>query len=461
MATLYRPTNRAITSDDPFAADQLSRKDFAALLRSAIASAESDSWVIGLEGQWGTGKSYFLEMFEKDLRHSAPDWAVVVLDAWKAEAKRDPLISFTKAVVQATDLLKDALEREDVPAYEEARERLLESAAALYKRISSAARITFSPAAKGITTAAVVASGGDAIAASTLGEVAGAVAEHAVKEEIDIDDEGDAFHRSLAELVRTAKGKDRDRSPRVIVIVDDLDRCRPDYTISLIERMKHYFETPGIVFILSYDWNVLAQSARAAYSPELDADSYFRRLIDVRLPLPPAPTDLVREAIFEQLGVSQTAQAPIERRGREFFKSLLEQHSEALTMRDWQQVVIRLKFLWSSEQTTPLSVPLLTFILVGRFLVRDQYRAPIDEAGVKGFLQKSISTYTEDDVPVLKMISFILACWESNAHDVLREEDREQGAALFSELLWEQSFTRRSRVSTIVTHLARASGALF
>ncbi|WP_394004737.1 P-loop NTPase fold protein [Luteimonas sp. WGS1318] len=158
MATLNRPMNRAITLDDPFAADQLSRGDFAALLRSAIASAESDSWVIGLEGQWGSGKSYFLEMFEKDLRKNAPDWAVVVLDAWKAEAKRDPLISFTKAVVQATDLLRNTLEREDIPLYEEARKRLLENAAALYQLISSAARIAFSPAAKGITTAAVVVS---------------------------------------------------------------------------------------------------------------------------------------------------------------------------------------------------------------------------------------------------------------------------------------------------------------
>jgi hypothetical protein len=459
---LVRPLNRAIPPDNPFSADQLDRCAFSAFFRSAIESAESDSWVIGLEGQWGSGKSYFLEMFEKSLRADRPDWAVVILDAWKAEAKRDPLITFTKAVLQATDRLKSSLKNSELTAYEAARVRLVDNATALYQSLTSTARAALSPAAKGIAAGAALASGGDALTASTAGEIAGSIAREAVREEIEEADEGGAFHQSLVQLVQTARGENRERSPRVIIIVDDLDRCRPDYTISLIERMKHYFVTPGIVFILAYDWNVLAQSARAAYSPDLDSDSYFRRLIDARIPIPSPSPRLIEKAVFEQLRITPQSSGPVEQRSRDVFKELVSYHAHSLTMRDWQQVVIRLKFMWSSEPTHALGASVLVLILVGRFLLRNDYTAPLGKGTVRRCLEHAVAPFpSADGLPAIVRVA--LDEWDSSATDFVNECEEQNPAPKRRLANWisDLDIGRNDSIANALTDYSVRSGVLF
>jgi len=74
----------------------------------------------------------------------------------------------------------------------------------------------------------------------------------------------------------------------VIVFVDELDRCRPPYAIALLERIKHLFGVPGVVFVLGVDRDQLGHSIRALYGAGMDVDGYLRRFIDLAYHLPPA-----------------------------------------------------------------------------------------------------------------------------------------------------------------------------
>lgn len=74
----------------------------------------------------------------------------------------------------------------------------------------------------------------------------------------------------------------------LLVFVDELDRCRPDYAISYLETIKHVFDVKGIVFILAVDRAQLECSAKAAFGAELDFPEYFRKFIhrEVNFPQP-------------------------------------------------------------------------------------------------------------------------------------------------------------------------------
>ena len=71
---------------------------------------------------------------------------------------------------------------------------------------------------------------------------------------------------ALAEVVSSLESKDR--SAPIIIVIDELDRCRPTYAIKLLEEIKHLFDVPGLVFVFGMHGDQLAHSVKAAYGAE-------------------------------------------------------------------------------------------------------------------------------------------------------------------------------------------------
>ena len=73
----------------------------------------------------------------------------------------------------------------------------------------------------------------------------------------------------------------------LIFIVDELDRCNPTYAVKVLERIKHLFNVPNIVFVLSIDKIQLCNSIRGYYGSDLiNAEEYLKRFIDIEYNLP-------------------------------------------------------------------------------------------------------------------------------------------------------------------------------
>lgn len=91
-----------------------------------------------------------------------------------------------------------------------------------------------------------------------------------------------ALKQELSQFVKDVCGE----TP-LVFIVDELDRCRPDYAVEVLEKIKHLFSVDGIVFVLSIDKKQLGNSVRDYYGSDLiDADEYLRRFIDITYTLP-------------------------------------------------------------------------------------------------------------------------------------------------------------------------------
>lgn len=73
--------------------------------------------------------------------------------------------------------------------------------------------------------------------------------------------------------------------------MDELDRCRPDFAVALLERIKHLFNVNHVVFVLSIDRGQLRESVKALYGSGMDADGYLRRFIDLAFSLPEPEVD--------------------------------------------------------------------------------------------------------------------------------------------------------------------------
>lgn len=73
---------------------------------------------------------------------------------------------------------------------------------------------------------------------------------------------------------------------QLIVFVDELDRCKPTYAIKVLERIKHYFSVPNITFIFSVDLSQLQNTVKRYYGEEFDGYHYLDRFFDLVINLP-------------------------------------------------------------------------------------------------------------------------------------------------------------------------------
>ena len=86
----------------------------------------------------------------------------------------------------------------------------------------------------------------------------------------------------------SAKVVDETKHPMVFII-DELDRCRPTFAIELLERVKHIFDVPNLVFVFGLNRDELSKSLQSVYG-EIDSDVYLRRFFDMEFTLPEVDT---------------------------------------------------------------------------------------------------------------------------------------------------------------------------
>ncbi|PRY77226.1 KAP-like P-loop domain-containing protein [Yoonia maritima] len=93
----------------------------------------------------------------------------------------------------------------------------------------------------------------------------------------------DQFRAALTSL--TEPNADGTPQKKLVIVIDELDRCRPDYALQLLEVIKHFFATPGIHFVLGTNMQELANSVRARYGAGIDADRYLHKFVQITMPM--------------------------------------------------------------------------------------------------------------------------------------------------------------------------------
>lgn len=104
----------------------------------------------------------------------------------------------------------------------------------------------------------------------------------------------------VAAIKKTAA---KDKKLPLIFIIDELDRCRPTFAIELLERIKHIFDIPNIVFVLGIDREQLGHSIKCVYGQNMDVEGYLHRFIDMNFTLPDAAPAKFCDYLFERWGI--------------------------------------------------------------------------------------------------------------------------------------------------------------
>ena len=243
-----------------FEGDMLNRLEYAKGLLGFLGKL--DSGVIAVDGEWGSGKSWLGENLKRsidDQRFASTVW----IDAFDADWEDDPSLSLIANIASQVG-------NQDRSAW------IKEVASCLVRLIPAGAKS----------------------AARIAGNLVGID-----KEVVDglseaIKDSGDSYiEQRLNDLVNKKKSlahlkglltKAVNETPnkKVIIFIDELDRCSPEYAIRFLERLKHLFDIDGIVYVLFWNRMQIQQTVEMFYGAGTNGQMYLDKFIDFPLHLP-------------------------------------------------------------------------------------------------------------------------------------------------------------------------------
>jgi hypothetical protein len=359
MAHLRKHSRPLPNPDNPWAIDVLQRSAIAELLTPIIESV-TQPFVVTVEAPFGTGKSTFLACWAIALQQR--QHTVIRFNAWETDYSQDPMAAFLIC-----------LRRSMPKTAEVATDRVFNLARKIMRALAVKAP---GIVVKGALTRAIGEAGATELLA-TVGvskEDIATVAEMAVSEALEAQEAAEnareQFKVALESLVAaTAKTE----SAKLIVFVDDLDRCRPTYAIELLESIKHFFSVSGVVFVLALDWSAIESAAKAAFGDALDAGAYLRKFIDWRYRLPEPSAVLFARYLCQQYQLADLLDGKKEANSDDVATAFGEMASYLkLSLRDQVHCFTELNLALRSALPNNKRFPLETaFLTVLRFKHRD------------------------------------------------------------------------------------------
>lgn len=227
---------------------------------------------IALQGDWGTGKTSFLNAMENDLKE-VEGIKTVYFNTWQYsqfQMSESLYVSFLNSII-------DKLTDKKSEAYD-----------IVKKLVKSVTGTLFSQALKKVTTLDLEKIEQDVFS----------------KEEAKM--QGIAGLKSaFANLVEdVTKTKKNEEHGRLIIFVDDLDRLNPEIAVELLEVMKLFMDVPHCIFVLAIDYDVVVTGVRKKFGSQMSEEkcrSFFDKIIQLpfHMPIGSYQIDSMMKEIFK------------------------------------------------------------------------------------------------------------------------------------------------------------------
>jgi hypothetical protein len=250
--------------------DLLSRDHFVSVVTNIVESKiqQKEGYSFAIDGEWGCGKTTVLDMLQERLKNR---YLVIRYNCWKYDFYEEPLIALLSEFAKAINS-EQAFEFEE---YEK-------------KAWKNAGKICSDVTSKLIQTG----TGFDIKAAVRF---VNSIRKIAKEKRIKIGDVNNKLPiEFLIEQIQNDLATLSSFENRgIVLMVDELDRCLPDYAIKVLERLHHFCDNTGIIQILAINKKEMSGSIAKAFGyPNADTDKieyfashYMQKFIDMTLSL--------------------------------------------------------------------------------------------------------------------------------------------------------------------------------
>lgn len=257
--------------------DKIGRKPFVDKICNLVDSLQKDqNFCLSINGAWGSGKSFVLQMIEEQLSKKR-EYIIVKYDAWENTFYTDPLIAILSCVLDGIEDKLYLVERSE----EKAKKAIKTTAKTLAKFSTK------------INALQEIISGIKSVLKS-------------FHNPIDTDMESMGNFKSYQKLLKetkevlneiTQKGEYREKQTKLIVLVDEIDRCLPDEQLKILERIHHLFAVKNCAVIVAMNQSCIAKTIQTFYG--IDGYEYLRKFFDFNYLLDSSSDEYLRKLLLE------------------------------------------------------------------------------------------------------------------------------------------------------------------
>lgn len=278
-------TDQAIFEKNNPRKDALSFSSYAEVIKNVILGTDGP-FTIGIFGEWGSGKTSLMKMVEHSfLENHDSNIIPIWFNAWKFERVEHPIIPLIAMIISQLEKNKKKMKK-------------------LYKGGN-----------KLIQSLRAIAYGFSATTKLQIPGVGGIEAGFAAKDMIDRNEKftyspllEKSFYDHVFEALDEINLNNNNNSLKILVIIDDLDRCFPENSIKLLESIKLVLSQPGFFFVLGISSIIVEGYLQYKYEEiygikEFRGSAYLDKIIQLSFDIPPHSTKMEKfaQSLIEQL----------------------------------------------------------------------------------------------------------------------------------------------------------------
>lgn len=254
--------------------DILIREKHGKSLKHLITNS-SDKLVISIDAKWGEGKTTFLKMWQNQLSKTENPISNIYIDCFANDFIDDPFIT----VVSAITSYAEQNGKTNLKSFDDFKKSAKKIGLQVLKISSKAA----------LRAATLNIISGEDIGAikNDLIDTTSKFTEDFIEERINSHKTDiDFVHEFTNTLSSLASDLSNKTGNPLVIIIDELDRCKPTYAVEMIEKIKHLFSIDNIVFILAIHKRQLEEAVKCVYGQGIDAHNYLQKFINLEFSLP-------------------------------------------------------------------------------------------------------------------------------------------------------------------------------
>ena len=270
--------------------DEFKRKPIAENIIRLLTSPIDLSPMV-IDGSWGTGKTEFCQKLIRLMQQQHPDYRPVYIDAFRSDHSGEPLLALLAEIIKACTP-EDTGEQPSEQRKNITR-KVAKAAGFVMKTVAKAAvghvlKQNLEDLEKGMSqiindeeeaknVAATVADSATTLASHSIDATIDATIEALLKEQIEAEKNLETLKACLKELAADKP---------IILFIDELDRCRPDYAVDMLEVIKHVFDVENVKVVLVTNTKQLRAAINHRYGVEVDAQKYLDKFLKYSFALP-------------------------------------------------------------------------------------------------------------------------------------------------------------------------------
>ena len=292
-----------------------------------LLEAGDEFFPLVIDGGWGTGKTTFVKRF-KTLCEEKKIGRIVYVNAFQADHADDPFMMILAAVINS---IKDSASRDKtidnisskVPIIGT---KILKFGASVI--CNKVIGVDYEIAKDMLTTL----SRDDLLSAS----------------KVLLEDYIDSY-RNVSELKKILS--DLLENGRIVIIIDELDRCRPDFAVGVLEAAKHIFDIKDVNFIFAANLEQIKKSLQNRYGDLVSVDQYLQKFIGHSTELP--NSEIPPKTYLSFLLAKNNEIAVVLDKHIEFINIIMELNN--VSFRDIEKILKNIKILLLKKRCSLLS----------------------------------------------------------------------------------------------------------